>query len=74
MDFKVTVTPKEIKEAQKHTCNVCGYYGIWTEQWGYHEKVVGNKHNLGEEQFKICSEKCRQKEKQEGLVDKWRKK
>lgn len=74
MELKVTVTPEEIKQAKKHTCNVCGYYGIWTKEWGYHQKLVGKKYNIGEAQFVICSDECRKKEKQEGLVGKWRKK
>lgn len=72
MEFKVTVTPDEILNAPKHTCNVCGYYGIWTKDWGLYEKIVGTKCNKGEESFKICSEECRKKEKEQGLVNKWR--
>lgn len=71
--MKATVTPEEIRNARKHTCNVCGYYGIWTDGWGYYEKWVGTKYNLGEEQFTICSKECDERQKKEGLVDKWRK-
>lgn len=74
MELKITVTPQKILEAKKHTCNVCGYYGIWTKDWGYYEKVVGTKYNKGEAQFRICSDECRKKEKEEGLVDAWRNK
>lgn len=74
MELRVTVTPKEIIEAQKHTCNVCGYYGIWTKEWGHHVKLVGTEYNMSEESFNICSKECRKKAKQKGLVKKWRNK
>lgn len=72
--MKATITPNEIRNAQKHTCDVCGYYGIWTEDWRYYEKLVGTKYNLGENQFKICSDECEERQKRQGLVDKWRNK
>ena len=72
--MKVIVTPKEILNARKHTCSVCGYYGIWTDGWGYYEILVTGKYNPYEIEFKICSEECQKKEEEEGLISKLRKK
>lgn len=72
--LNVTVTPQETIEARKHTCNVCGYYGVWSQSWGYYEWPVGTSHyNAFEVQFVLCSDECREKAIKEKLLEKWRK-
>lgn len=73
MELKVTVTPPEIKDAPKHTCNVCGYYGIWTKNWWSKAIFMGKGLRGYEIYFKACSDVCKEKAEKEKLIEKFKK-
>lgn len=42
-----------------HTCDVCGDFGEWTENWSWQWKFIKVNGMPHEEEVKFCTEKCR---------------
>lgn len=72
MALKSVITPAKIIQAKKHTCSLCGNYGVWKKGWGYYIVLSGEGWGAGELYFKVCSDVCHEKAKKENLIEKFK--
>ena len=53
---------EQLPNSRHHTCNVCGQSGPWTDDWSWRFIIYGaiSDYSSYEEEYKMCSEKCRE--------------